>query len=334
MKKTLLVLAVLGTFSASSGAQANVTVYGIVDTGIRHEDNGSAAGSVTRLDSGILNGSRIGIRGLEDLGGGLSAVFLIENGFNADDGTLGQGGRLFGRQSWIGLSGGFGTFKLGRQVTPVFANSSVFDPFGDTQSGTSSRLFNYSGSRTDNVLSYGYDSNGLRGELQYGFGEVAGDSSANRMLGAIAGYRTGPIDIVLTYTSNHNAAGIVRGKTTLIGGNYNFDTVKLFAAYALNKDITPTGIVTGGADTRDALIGVSVPIGSGVLRASYIRLTDEVRSNADANQLGVGYVHNLSKRTALHASASRLKNDAAASYRAAVPGASVRTLDIGVRHSF
>lgn len=334
MKRRLLALTVLASVAASSNAQSNVTVYGIVDMGIRHENNGAAAGSVTRLDSGVMSGSRIGFRGVENLGNGLSAIFQLENGFNADDGTLAQGGRFFGRQSWVGLAGGFGTVKLGRQVTPVFANSGVFDPFGDTQAGDSARLFNYSGSRTDNVVSYSKELSGLRGELQYGFGEVAGDTSANRMLGAVAGYRAGPIDVVLTYTGNNNAAGSVRGKTTLIGGNYNFGFAKLFAAYAWNKDVTPTGVVTAGADTRNALIGATAPLGSGTLRFSYIRLMDEARSNADANQIAIGYVYDLSKRTALHTSASRLENDGGANYRAARPGASVRTIDVGIRHSF
>lgn len=334
MKKTLIALAVLGAFTTSANAQTNVTVYGIVDLGIRHEDNGAPAGSVTRMDSGILNGSRLGFKGSEDLGGGLSANFQLENGFNADDGTLGNGGRLFGRQSWVGLSGGFGSVKLGRQVTPVWANSGVFDPFGDSQAGDSARLFNYSGSRTDNVVSYSHEASGLRGELQYGFGEVSGSSSANRMIGAVAGYRGGPVDVVLTYTGNDNAAGSVRGKATMIGGNYNFGIAKLFAAYQGNKDVTPLGVVAAGEESCAALIGVSVPVGSGSLRASYIRLTDKQRNDADVDQIGIGYVYNLSKRTAIHASASRLENDRLASYRVAAPGATSRLIDIGVRHSF
>ena len=334
MKKVLIAITAFGSIAASASAQTNVTIYGAVDAGIRHEDNGNAAGSFTRLDSGILNGSRIGFKGAEDLGGGLSANFQLENGFSVDDGSLGNGGLLFGRQAWVGLSGGFGTLKLGRQVTPVFANSSVFDPFGDTQSGDSARLFNYSGSRTNNVVSYGREINGLRGELQYGFGEAAGSTSANRMRGATAGYRAGPVDVVLTYNSNNDATGSVRGKATMIGGNYDFGIAKLFAAYQWNKDVTATGVVSAGADTRDALVGVTVPLGSGVIRASYIRLSDKAKVNADANQIALGYVYNLSKRTALHTSVSRLANDVAASYKVVTPGASDKVIDFGVRHWF
>lgn len=334
MKQTLMALAVFGTLATSANAQTNVTVYGIIDLGIRHEDSGAPAGSVTRMDSGMLNGSRLGFKGSEDLGGGLSANFQLENGFNADDGTLGFGGRLFGRQSWVGLSGSFGNAKLGRQVTPIWASSGVFDPFGNSQAGDSARLFNYSGSRTDNVASYSYEMNGLRGEFQYGLGEVPGDSSANRMIGALAGYRGGPVDFVLIYNGNSNAAGSTRGKATMIGGNYDIGVAKLFAAYQLNKDVTPLGVVTAGEETRVALFGVAVPVGSGSLRASYIRLTDKQRGDADADQIGIGYVYNLSKRTAIHTSASRLDNDRLASYRVAAPGATSRIIDIGLRHSF
>lgn len=334
MKKVLVAVAALVSVATSANAQTNVTIYGIVDAGIRHEDNGNAAGSFTRLDSGILNGSRLGFKGTEDLGGGLSANFQIENGFTIDDGALGNGGLLFGRQAWVGLAGGFGAMKLGRQVTPVFANSNVFDPFGDAQSGDSARLFNYSGSRTNNAVSYGYDAGSLRGELQYGFGEVAGNTSAGSMLGATAGYRKGPIDLVLTYNGNNDAAGNVRGKATMIGGNCDFGIAKVFIAYQWNKDVTATGVVTAGADVRDALIGATIPVGNGVVRASYMRLTDKAKSNADASQVALGYVYNLSKRTALHTSVARLANDGAASYKVVAPGASDKVIDFGIRHSF
>jgi len=336
MKKSLLALAVLGAFAGIASAQSNVTIYGVVDLGLVNDNNGGSAGSVTKLDSGLLNGSRLGFKGSEDLGGGLSAIFQLENGFSADTGVLGQGGALFGRQAWVGIAGGFGSVKLGRQTTPVYANSDVFDPFGDALAGDSARLFNYSGSRTNNVISYNYDASGIRAQVQYGFGEVAGNTSASRTIAAFGGYRNGPIDAVLTYTANNDATGNVTGKTTLLGGNYNFGVVKAFAAYAWNKDVVaPSGAVSLGADTRNALIGLTAPVGpAGTFMASYIRLSDKSKSNADANQIAIGYTHDLSKRTALYTSFSRTGNDGAASYNAGAAGATDKLFNAGIRHKF
>src|SRR5690606_10200795 len=115
MKKSLLALAVLGTFSGAALAQSSVTIYGVADAGIAYTDNGNPAGEQWSVESGQQSGSRLGFKGTEDLGGGLSAIFTLESGFNLDNGTSAQGGRLFGRQAWVGLNGGFGTVKLGRQ---------------------------------------------------------------------------------------------------------------------------------------------------------------------------------------------------------------------------
>lgn len=317
--------------SAAAGttfAQSNVTIYGVVDVGIAHENNGAAAGSVIRMDTGNLNGSRLGFKGTEDLGGGLSANFQLENGFSPDTGTLGQGGLLFGRHAWVGLSGGFGTIKLGRQVLPVYDNADIFDPFQDALAGDTARMFNYSGNRVDNSLSYGYAANGFKGQIVYGVGEVAGNASAKRTLAGFGSYANGPVQAVLTYTGINDASGNDTAKTTLLGGNYNFGVAQVYAAYAWNKGV-------GTKDTRDALIGVRAPLGTaGTVMASYIRKSDKVNGNADANQLAIGYIHDLSKRTALYTSFSRTANDNLASYNVAVAGATDKLFNVGIRHKF
>jgi predicted porin len=335
MKKSLIGLAVTAALANSAFAQTNVTIYGVVDMGFSRDDNGGAAGIVNRLDSGILNGSRIGFMGTEDLGNGLSASFTLENGFAADNGTLGQGGRLFGRQAWVGVNSAFGSVRLGRQMTPVYANSPTFDPFVDALAGDSARLFNYSGARIDNSISYNYDANGFRAQALYGFGEVAGNNSANRSIAGFVGYKNGPIDSILTYTGTKDATGNTTGKTTMLGGNYNFGPAAVYAAYAWNKDVlAPTGVVAAGADSRNALIGVTVPIGAGTLKASYIKLWDKAVNNADANQIAIGYVYDLSKRTALYTSISRTANDSGARYNTDTGGATDKLFDVGIRHKF
>ena len=108
--------------SAMACAQTNVSMYGLLDTGIEYVSNADAAGhGLVRLPgvSGELP-SRLGFRGEENLGGGVKAVFALETGFNVRRGDLGQGGRMFGRQSWIGLDGPWGTVSFGRQYNMAY----------------------------------------------------------------------------------------------------------------------------------------------------------------------------------------------------------------------
>jgi predicted porin len=332
MKKSLLALAALGCFSSVAFGQTNVTIYGIVDTGITYENNGGTAGHVFRMDSGLMNGSRLGFKGSEDLGGGLSAIFTLENGFSNDTGALGQGGALFGRQSWVGLSGAFGSVKVGVQNTVVYANNSTFDPFGNGLAGDASRVFNFVGSRLGNMITYNYTAtNGLRGELQYAFGEVAGNQSANRTVAGYGGYRNGPVDVILAYNKTTDALGVDSAKTTLLGGNYDFGFIKPYLAYAINKGV-------GTLDTRDALVGFRLPVGvADTIIASWLLKNDRQKDNANTNQLGLGYQHDFSQRTAFYASISRTGNSSQANYHTGVGaplGASDNLADIGIRHRF
>lgn len=332
MKKSLIALAVLAA-SGAAMAQSSVTLYGVVDAGIAREDNGSA--TTTRMDTGNLNGNRWGLKGSEDLGGGLKAIFALESGFTLDDGAQGQGA-LFGRQSWVGVQSGFGTVKLGRQNNPVYATSGTWDVFGDALAGDSSRLFSYNGSRTNNMVSYNYAAGGFYGELQYGLGEVAGnnsitgENSAGRSAAMYVGYKAGPFDVVLTHQNIHNNPYTTATKMTLLGGNYDFGMVKLFAAYAVEKT---DGV--GAKDQKDAHLGLSAPVGkAGTVKVSYLRKTDDLNANADAEQYAIGYIHTLSKRTALYTSYAQLSNDSAASYKVPVAGNDNKLFNIGVRHSF
>src|SRR5437868_3826129 len=116
MNKTLIAAAsATALFAPLAHAQSSVTLYGLIDAGIAYTNNVNG-GSQWRMTTGTINGSRFGLRGTEDLGGGLKALFVLENGFNANNGALGQDGKLFGRHAYVGLSrSGFGTLTLGRQ---------------------------------------------------------------------------------------------------------------------------------------------------------------------------------------------------------------------------
>lgn len=136
MKKTLLALTAAAAACSASGAafaqSSSVTLYGIADAGVSYQSHVQSVpgqgGSLFGVTSGGLSGSRWGIRGVEDLGGGLKGIFVLESGFNIDTGTSAQGNRLFGRQSYVGLQGDFGAVTLGRQQNALFQLFGEYDP--------------------------------------------------------------------------------------------------------------------------------------------------------------------------------------------------------------
>jgi predicted porin len=337
MKKTLLTLAVLGTVSTvgTAAAQTNVSIYGIVDAGLVRE-SGGPAGSLLKLTSGIANGSRIGLRGVEDLGGGLSAFFTLENGFNADTGTLGQGGLLFGRQAFAGLEGAWGNLRLGRQYTPIDTLAGTTDPFGI---GTAGRLTNVFAagyvSRVNNMVRYGTPLvNGFSGDLSWGLGETPGNSAANRYVGVSAGYAAGPLYVRLAFQESNNPAANGSARNSALGVTYNFGPATAHFAWGCNKTDAGGAVLL---DTVDAMLGISVPTTSGKLLASYTRRDDRSALNRDAAQFGLGYLHFLSKRTTLYTALGRIDNRNGAAYTvggAIETGSGDRAWNLGLRHLF
>jgi len=327
MKKTLFAFSLLTSMAGATYGQSSVTVYGVVDLGLKIEDAGS--GTVTGIDSGNQSVSRVGFKGTEDLGNGLKANFVLEAGFNADTGSQSDATRFFNRQSYVSLAGGFGEVKLGRVQTMVFTNSAVFDPFADTLAGDSVRIFNYGGNRIDNTVNYSFAAkNGINGQAAYSFGEVAGNTSASRTVAGAIGYASGPLATVLTYQDTKDVTGNDSAKTTLIGGNYNFGLLQPFIAYAVNKG-------PGTLDTRDALLGLKINLTSAdTIMTSYMQKRDQVIDNADAKQIAIGYTHNLSVRTNLYTSWARLSNDDNARYQVSAFGKTDKLFNVGIRHKF
>ncbi|CAN7527704.1 porin [Duganella sp. LjRoot269] len=331
MKKTICMLAVCAASSCMAQTQSNITVYGVIDLDLVRDDNGTAP--VTRMDAGILNGSRLGFKGVEDLGGGLSAIFQLENGFTGDTGAQADAQRLFNRLAFVGVNGAWGSVKLGRQNNPVYTTLTSWDPFAIGMAGDSSRLFSYNGSRGDNLVSYSFNTGPFRGELQYGVGEVAGNAAANRVRAGWGGYSKGALDVVATYQNIRNATDTAETRMVLLGGNYNFGLLKAFLTYAEEK-----GVILGTSkplDQRDALIGVRIPVSAaGTVITSWIRKTDHALLNGGANQYAIGYRHDLSKRTTLYTSIGALRNDAAALYKVVAAGKTDKLINAGIRHIF
>jgi predicted porin len=322
-----LALAVLGAFAGAASAQSSVTIYGVVDAGIDRIDNGDAAGAKVSLDSGNNAANRIGFKGVEDLGNGLKAEFLLENGFEDNgaaksvDGDVGA----FSRLAYLGLTGGFGKVRLGRQNSPIKEAVSKFDTFGSSGMVNGVDFLNGGGvsERVSNQIAWiSNNMGGFQGEIGYRFGEVTGDNSANRGWGAQVGYANGPLSVQFGYDQqNYNgadffgndAAGLDGDVTdALLGASYNFGAFKLHAAYGQRKmDAGTTGItgVTGDVKIRSYMLGASVPFGASAIRAEYIRNDNRDIDNADSNVTALSYTYAMSKRTTLYATYAHVSND-------------------------
>jgi predicted porin len=219
-----LSLALLGAAGAAH-AQSSVTLYGTIDTAITFIHNANAAGqnqwSIGNASNGDLSGSRWGLKGSEDLGGGLKAIFQLENGFNPSTGALAQGGRLWGRQAFVGLSANqYGTFTLGRQYDPLvdLVQGITADNYFGSTFATAGDVDNYdNSSRTSNAIKYvSPNFSGLQVEGMYAFGGVAGATGSGQTWSAAASYNNGPFSLAAGYfvADNPTVTGLVRPSTT------------------------------------------------------------------------------------------------------------------------
>lgn len=357
MKKTLLSVAALSLLSGAAAAQSSVSIYGIVDAGLVNE-RGGAAGSVTRVSSGVANASRIGFRGTEDLGNGMSAFFVLETGAKIDTGELDVAGSIFNRQAFVGIKSNAGALTLGRQYTPYYNTvSQVADPFAAGLSGSAKNLIPTGGlnTRSSNTVLYTSPQlSGVSAELAYSLGERAGDNTGGRQFGAALAYANGPLNARVGYnnkdSSNASVVGApkVIGRNTLFAANYKFALAKAYLAYGINKGVNSSPLPNTGTpysgprgtpstDNRDLLVGVAVPFGANTVLASYIRKDDRTSFNQDANQWAVGYTHAISKRTLAYTSYGKISNDNGAAYTVGNNtdvGSGDSAFNVGVRHTF
>lgn len=319
MNKTLeatLGAACLAT-SLAATAQSNVTVYGWMDLGVQHVN--ASNGSLYQVVSGGRSGSRLGFRGSEDLGGGLSAVFVLEQGINLDTGTLGQSNRAFGRQSYVGLQGRWGTLVFGRVAmfsgaTGSFDMFQEVDPFIDSFgiAGINGSMSSALIQRSDNTVLYqspvmaGWQVGALH-SFQFNGDETAPTSANLRLNSGAVKYARGPLYAAITYDRFQNpGVGPVEGHLQA-GAAYDFGPVRLHAGYAhetnlYNAALNVSGTRNGaGADVW--LLGLTAPLGNGMLRTSWQQRQGERKAGEkrDLRIASIGYEYNLSKRTMLYA---------------------------------
>ena len=359
MKPSALVFALLGASAGTAWAQSSVQVYGLLDAGIVNE-NGCPGGCTVRIDSGIASESRIGIRGTEYIGDGLSAIFALEAGILVDTGESNPSGVLFGRQAYVGLQGKAGTLTVGRQQNLEYtALVDVGDPFKGGMAGAATNLIGSSNHRTNNSIHYySGEVHGVSAAASYGAGEVPGDSSENRAWGISVGFANGPLTIRAAH-QNRNVAKVapatpmgnnLDAKNSILAANVRVGIATAYAAYSVNRGWgssplfnpdNPYGASmasTPSTDSRDILVGLAVPVGGATtLLASYIRKNDRDLANQDADQVAFGATYSVSRRTDFYAAYSHITNRNGAGYtvgNASSPGHGTSAINVGMRHAF
>lgn len=335
MKKTMIALAAFGALAGAAHAQSTVTLYGLVDMFVGQSNTKTTIGGVTAstkftgLESGGLSGSRWGVRGTEDLGGGLKATFQLEAGINADDGTVNAG---FNRTSKLGLSGGFGSIEFGRQYTRVFNLIDTYDAQGTSTFSATNAYFTGMGDavRWDNSVVYSTPAmGGFSASVQYAFGENAAPAvSAGHGLGLLVGYEAGPLSIHGAYQTTKANGLAATNKVTAVGASYDFRVAKLLAQFINQKD----GLVNGLTENFYNL-SVAVPVGStGVINAGFGSEREKFAGFklSKVSTYGLEYRHSLSKRTTAYAALTHLK----VTNLLNGDNGRVNGYGIGLRHSF
>ncbi|MGE0428814.1 MAG: porin [Hydrogenophaga sp.] len=378
MKKTMIALAALGAMAGAAHAQSNVTMYGVVDMFVGESTtktnfggvpfnavlpNNTTVGATVNtmvkngmsLNSGGLSGSRWGLRGSEDLGGGLKANFQLESSISADTGAS----TGFTRTSKMGLSGGFGSIEMGRQYTQLFLLMDSFDAQGTSSFSATNAIFGTSlqaafgnigvaipganaasmpqapAVRWDNSLLYtSPNMGGFTGAVQYAFGENGTPgASAGRSIGLSAAYTIGSFAVQGVYeTVKRPGAGAGSAKSTGLGASYDFGMAKVLGQFITQKDGYVNGLKENGY-----VLSVAVPLGSaGSLNAGMggenIKNATSGVKLAKTSSYGLEYRYDLSKRTTLYAGMTQVKTKLAAPLPAG--DTTDKLYGFGMRHKF
>jgi predicted porin len=280
--------------ASAAHAQSSVTLYGTIDTSLTFVHNATSNGqnlwSLGNTSGGDLSGSRWGLKGQEDLGGGLKAIFQLENGFNPTTGALGQGGREFGRQAFVGLaSDQYGTFTLGRQYDPLvdLVQGITADNYFGSVFATVGDVDNYdNSSRTSNAIKYVSPVfSGLQVEGMYAFGGVAGSTGSGQTWSAAAAYNNGPFSVAAGYFVADNPTGNAAVRTTWGGtSDGTFDGSLINSGYISAKSLNIA---------RVALQYVAGPFtfGAGYSNAQYKSDAQSAFTSTEKFNTGQGFVN-------------------------------------------
>ena len=311
MKKSIVALAVLGAFAGAASAQSSVTIYGLLDMSVAKSNGGTSpnAGAPASKAWTVQQsaGSRLGFRGNEDLGGGLSAQFQIEHRFNPDTGAQTNAAAFWQGRSYVQLtSAGTGSVYLGRDYSPAFWPAVKSDPFGWDGVGQvganawAGYLNGDGGVRTQNTV--GVKSANLGGLTVQAAVGLSEDTGRGRNNGFNVEYSGGPLYAALGYEKISKGTNDGRGVTN-VALHYDLGVAKLLGYYATAK------IGAGGnTSSRMFSIGALAPVGPGNVKAVYYRV-DPAGANNNLSKFGIGYDYALSKRTGLYADLGLSKAD-------------------------
>jgi predicted porin len=345
MKKSLVALAVFGAFAGTASAQSNVTLYGLADLGIGMADTDEpGSGSTANVFSGVQSSGRFGVRGSEDLGGGLEATFNIEAGVAFDTGAASS--QFWRRRAVVGLAGSFGEVRLGRDFTPGYLAIGTTDvmalglfgnwlDFGDNGGITA---------RASNGLHYTGTFGDLTLRAMYATGEADGANApkgAGDVYGLSGVYAGGPLTLQAYFHSGEfdNGAGATDNVDEAgIGAQYRFGAFRA----ALNYGMAESDLPGGGVNHEAIGLGLGVKLGEGEVLFNYVQQEVDLAGDPEAKSFGIAYVHPLSKRTNLYASYGQLKNEGGADFSLRSAGFGVggtanadpQAFAVGVRHRF
>jgi len=365
--KFVLGAAALALAAPAAFAQSSVTVYGIVDIGGQYL---SGYQKDVLLTPGGLQGSRLGFKGTEDLGGGLFADFVLEGGINVDTGGSAQGGALFGRQAYLDIRrADIGTLSAGRQYGSVYTLTSDFSIFSNTSAGgpttaviggfasgyepvrgssststppASGSSNNGGPARVNNSVRFTTPSfGGFKVSLLAGAGEVQGDTFGNRIVDFSARYTNGPFDVMASYIDDK--AGVEPNNTKVgtasIGASYTVSAFRVMGGYLDVDDKRPEDL-----DGHGWWIGGDYTLGANVFKAQFVQNKAKEGEDNRTNAYGIGYQYNLSKRTAIYSSLAFFDNGSgtgAGRFNTSIPRRLTIASDnditefmLGVRHAF
>lgn len=366
---TVLSLATLAAFAsnvhAQQGSASSVTLYGVVDAAVEHLSNVGGNASLTRMPglTGGMAPSRLGFRGNEDLGGGLRAVFTLEQGFGVDNGGLNQGGRTFGRQAFVGLSGDWGSVTLGRQYSMLFWSQLDADLLGPAMFGSGSLDSYLPNARVDNAVAYRGTFSGVTLGGTYSFGrdtvnagpspsgtncagESATDTKACRQWSLLAKYDTAQWGVSAAVDEMRGGSGAFAGLTSsamtdrhsTVAGWAKWGDFKFGAGVIARRNEAST---TTPRSTL-AYLGAAYNITPHwVVDGEWFKL-DYKNSANQATLLALRTTYHLSKRTAVYATAGHISNDGSLALSVSnagtgsnpAAGGSQTGLGVGIRHSF
>jgi len=365
MRKLHLAVAVAAVLPAFAQAQSNVTLYGIADIGIGWKDAGGTGaaggtpGGTFAVDSGVQATSRWGIRGEEDLGGGLKAIFNYEGGFKADTGasdavvTQTSTG-LFNRRAVAGVSGTFGQILLGRDYTPGYTAQGTWDMlayglWGNARNYSIATVGNFTGSsfRWSNAIGWiSPNWSGFTARVMYSAGEQQTDSkSRGNALGISGVYAAGPLSIAAFYEGEKapggrnapipDGASVPKANKYGIGGQYNFGNFRIGGGYAVTDPDTALKLQYWN-------IGGGVKLGPGEALLQYSQLKESL-SGAKSDTWAIAYTYPMSRRTNLYVTLAQALNNDKSSYALTASDLSISGggvgkdplgFSVGVRHQF